>query len=819
MAVTIQSKMRDTKEPRVETIITGTADKVQKQKAAPLKKPVYGKKFYLELNMKGKRRLFMSGQKDGNDNVAKIAKGINDWRAWFVYDKRTKSIRLDAHRSLALSNKDSLSRLNVGKNIAFRKFAKTADQTNLEFKDSGKKEIFKLINKAKKCLTVHNYLNKDESLLMWWHCNKNPTQSWKKFEAVPQKKQKGKLWTTPFYIKSGLKGARNLYQSKQKQGDDIVLKISAEVDDWRALFIQDKRTGSIRLYSDRSVAVSNSAAKTKKDRLKTGRDAVLRKYTGQVDQISLIFANKKIVNKGRKCLTVKHYKDKDETATTWWKCNKNPAQVWAHPFFTNNQKKSFNGIQSLSGPSAPRLDLNLDSIDQQMIIIRGTVAPSFAMSYAGRIVPLKKNMPELQVVSKPYDMLDKSQQLIWEKRTKTIRPYHYRQYVLSFDNKLGYFPGKYGSKAIFRPYKKESTQNIGYTGQISTKFGLNKFCLNPMNLKPGAQYEWDACQRVNTQMFSLNSITFLRRTKTGHKKIKHVKTFDTSTADGQVVLFRGIHGPRYTIGVVGRIRKQSDEPFIRTRVLNHKDVFQQFTWDTRTKSIRLFAKRDFALSVRLTGNYVIAKLFKNEPSQALRYDGRLHSKFRGTELHLTFENFRPLAPVKWEPFDKAQTQQLQVIIIQERQFKRQNDRPRVQQTIDSKGDHKFPEAAHKDKKIPNKFGKRFMLENTGKGKFRLYLSKQVNGKDRVLKITKKRNDWRAWFIYDARTKSVRLDAHRYLALSNQDGSNRLNVGKTAAMRKWSATVDQKNIHLKAAAKKNVILLTNYKKKCLTPNHF
>lgn len=337
--------MRATKEPRVETIITGTSEKDQKQKAAPLKKPQYGKKFYLELNMKGKRRLFMSAQKDGNDNVAKIAKGINDWRAWFIFDKRTRSIRLDAHRTLAFSNKDSLKRMAIGKNLAFRKFAKTADQTDLEFKDSGKKEVWRLLNNAKKCLTVHNYLNKDESLLMYWHCNKNPTQSWKKFEAVPKKAPKGKLHTTPFYIKSGLKGARNLYHSKQKSGDDVVLKISDDVQDWRALFIQDKRTGSIRLHADRTLAISNTFAKTKKELLKTGKNVVLRRYKGSGDQVRLLFADKKLINKARKCLTTKHYKDKDETLVTWWKCNKNQAQVWTHPFFVNKQAKSYKGIQ------------------------------------------------------------------------------------------------------------------------------------------------------------------------------------------------------------------------------------------------------------------------------------------------------------------------------------------------------------------------------------------------------------------------------------------------------------------------------------------
>jgi len=194
MSVTIQKKMRRTRAPRIEEVITGTANKIQKQFAKPLKKPQWGKKFYLELAMKGKRRVYMSAQQDGPDKVVKIKGGINDWRAWFVQDGRTRSIRLDAHRSLALSNRDGYNRLNVGKTVAFRKYAGTVDQDNIDIKEGGKKGIFTIINKAKKCLTTQNYQNKDENLLMWWQCNKNPTQHWHRMFQVPEKKLKGKPW-------------------------------------------------------------------------------------------------------------------------------------------------------------------------------------------------------------------------------------------------------------------------------------------------------------------------------------------------------------------------------------------------------------------------------------------------------------------------------------------------------------------------------------------------------------------------------------------------------------------------------------------------
>jgi hypothetical protein len=617
-----------------------------------------------------------------------------------------------------------------------------------------------------------------------------------------------------------MKGNRRVYVSKQKDGADIALKITKDVNDWRALFIVDQRTNSIRLHSNRNLAISNTYTKIKKDRLKPGKTAVVRKYEGTADQRWVKYDKGKVTNKKKRCLSTRHYANKDETLLTWWKCNKNESQKWSIKLFKNKQVKSFEGIQTLAGPAAPRLNLNLDKIDQQMIVIRGQVEPKYSLAYIGKIVPQKRVMPELKLISKPFNMLDKAQQFVWEKRTKTLRPFHHRQYALSFDNKLGYFPGKYGSKAIFKPFKKEPTQTINFTGQFITTYKMSKFCLQPINLQPASEFEWDACQRINTQMYSINKITFMRKTKTGHKKIKQTKAFDTSTADGNVVLFRGMYGPRYTIGIFGRIRKQSDEPFIRTRVLNHKDTQQQFTWDTRTKSIRLYNKRDFALSIKLTGNFVTARLWKNEPSQALKYDGRLHTKFRGSEYHLTFANFRPLAPVKWEPFDKTETQKLQVIIIQPREFKRQNDRPRIAETIDAKGDRIFPEHVHKDKKPEPKFTKRFMLELAhAKGPLRLIVSKQVNGKDRVAKLDKNRIDWRAWFVYDERTQSIRQDSHRYLALSNQDSLNRFKLGKTAAFRKYTGTADQKEVTIKATTKKGIVHIVNKKKKCLNPELF
>lgn len=65
---------------------------------------MYTRKFLIRSHMHGNRRLYMSKEKVGEDNIVKIRKEINDWRAWFVYDRRTRTLRIDTKRDLALSN-------------------------------------------------------------------------------------------------------------------------------------------------------------------------------------------------------------------------------------------------------------------------------------------------------------------------------------------------------------------------------------------------------------------------------------------------------------------------------------------------------------------------------------------------------------------------------------------------------------------------------------------------------------------------------------------------------------------------------------------
>lgn len=102
---------------------------------------------------------------------------------------------MESRRNLALSNQNGKN-LAIGKNVAMRRWKNTPDQ-DINFKKST------ITSKGRKCLTPHGYLNKDNIILTWWHCNKNKSQQWDRKGAEPKKAAKGKIWNTPFQLSIG----------------------------------------------------------------------------------------------------------------------------------------------------------------------------------------------------------------------------------------------------------------------------------------------------------------------------------------------------------------------------------------------------------------------------------------------------------------------------------------------------------------------------------------------------------------------------------------------------------------------------------------
>jgi hypothetical protein len=186
-------------------------DKIPDVKDDDIKDPTL-KPFYIILKGKTARKLFMSKEKVGIDRIAKIKEKPHPKNAVFMFDKRTNTIRLASERNFALGNKMGKG-VKQGHPAVFRRILENKVLGDQVLK-MGKKNIK---NKAGKCLQV-NGKNVEMAPLTWWACNKdNALQHFEK-EAKNKDKSKPDFTKQRFLIKLLMKGQRNIYLSKEKQG-------------------------------------------------------------------------------------------------------------------------------------------------------------------------------------------------------------------------------------------------------------------------------------------------------------------------------------------------------------------------------------------------------------------------------------------------------------------------------------------------------------------------------------------------------------------------------------------------------------------------
>jgi len=106
----------------------------------------------------------------GEDTYAKVTSKDKKWRQHFVYDDRTKSIRLAKQKTVALATETGS--LKQGKIAVFREWKATADQNQWLDKDG------QIKNKARLCLTPRQFTLQHNQLLTWWECGDNKSQLW-----------------------------------------------------------------------------------------------------------------------------------------------------------------------------------------------------------------------------------------------------------------------------------------------------------------------------------------------------------------------------------------------------------------------------------------------------------------------------------------------------------------------------------------------------------------------------------------------------------------------------------------------------------------
>jgi len=292
---------------------------------------------------------------------------------------------------------------------------------------------------------------------------------------------------------------------------------------------------------------------------------------------------------------------------------------------------------------------NIDRLDGRMIVIRGQHGPKYSF---GQVHPIKNDKEQIKVVAKPFNPRDQTQRFVWDKRTKSLRLFHRRDFALSLYK--GDEKEKFQLATLRKWINGPLQQGFMYNGHWILPWKPSmKLCLQFTAYHPGSPLTWLPCRKSELQGFSIQLISFKTLRNNREKRVTLSKNFNLDQASGHVLYIRGTHGPKYTIGHMKVIRRLSDEQAVVYKAFNTDNPLQRWFWDKRSKSFRLFHQRHFALSFKLKqrryGSPASVRWFKNEATQKHRWvNGKITTEVnKWTKFCLGGVGVSPNSPMTW----------------------------------------------------------------------------------------------------------------------------------------------------------------------------
>lgn len=255
--------------------------------------------------------------------------------------------------------------------------------------------------------------------------------------------------------------------------------------------------------------------------------------------------------------------------------------------------------------------------------------------------------------------------------------------------------------------------------------------------------------------------------------------------DGRMIILRGQHGPKYSFGQARPIKNDKEQIKVVAKPFNPRDQTQRLAWDARTKSLRLFHRKDFALSLYKGDEkekFQLATIRKwiNGPVQKnYMYNGHLILPWKPTmKLCLQFTAFHPGSPLTWLPCRKTELQGFSIQVISFKTLRNNRERRVV---LDPK--FRIDQASGHVLYIRGNHGPKYTI---GHQKVIRRLS------DEQLVINKAfntENPLQRWY-WDKRSQSFRLFHQRHFALSFKLKSKR--YGTPASVRLFKNELTQKH---------------------------
>jgi phage terminase Nu1 subunit (DNA packaging protein) len=272
--------------------------------------------------MNGNRALFWHEHIGGNQFRLRIRNHLPGcFKQWFIFDRRTRSIRAWSRRSYAISGQRGY-KFRIANAAVIRHF-RNDNYQKVSYWNGHRKNVR---NNSKQCLDIYHHRNHNNMHTVWYPCHNGANQGWFLDQRGIRYPRQPIRDGHKFQIKSRMRGKRALFYHEHIGGHQWRLRIRnnnpGEQKQW---WVFDRRTRTIRAWADRSKCISNQRGYG----FRTHRPVVIRRYQNHADQKIAFYGGhrRNIRNNANVCLDVAGG-DRHHAHTHWYPCHNGLNQAW-----------------------------------------------------------------------------------------------------------------------------------------------------------------------------------------------------------------------------------------------------------------------------------------------------------------------------------------------------------------------------------------------------------------------------------------------------------------------------------------------------------
>jgi hypothetical protein len=382
--------------------------------------------------MSGNRALFITKRSIGHGQYPLKIQNHAPWddAQWFVFDRRTRSIRSANRRQLTISREQGVKRFIPGGYAVARPWKNSVFQKTFYNKSKMIQDWGAFV------LTLHQWRNRHNWPVVWWWSKNHASQKWKidtKGVTIPRYPLKD---GRRFQIKSRMATNRALFWHEHIGHQQYRLRIQNSAP-WigKQWFVFDWRTKTIRAWSDRRKVISNQYGQG----FNINVAAVVRLYKAEPYQKTLWFggSRKNIRNFAGKCLDVHGGHNHQHRHTIFYNCHNGLNQAW---------------YVDTKGTQFPRYPIK-DGVKFQIKSRMSTNKALFWHEHIGG------NQFRLRI--RFTNPADSKQWWSFDTRTRTIRAYGKKNYVLANQRGTGF---RINVAATIRKYTGHFTEKSKWFG-------------------------------------------------------------------------------------------------------------------------------------------------------------------------------------------------------------------------------------------------------------------------------------------------------------------------------------------------------------------